>query len=240
MTLCPQLEEFTNLTTLDLSCNCINVFQNDSACDALSKLLGKLPNLIRLDLSNNRIKSKVRRILSDIQKPLEYLRLVGCGLMITDVLYLSVSHHTQVLKELDLSENNLGSALRHLISLLCAIKINIKILELEECNLTDSHFLSLSSSLKDFTGLMYLNISGNTLSQDGIETVCQSVSCLKELQWIVLAYTTECYAFDDEMEERLKSHFEEKVKQAITDHRRFNNLKSVPSLLIKELEQNIQ
>ena len=241
MSICPQLEMFTNITALDLSCNCINVYHNDSACDALTDLLSKLCNLVRLDLSNNRIKSKVRRILSDIQKPLEYLRLVGCGLMPMDILYLSVSHHTQALRELDLSENCLASAVRHLTSLLCAVKCRLKVLELEETDLTDAHFLTLSSAcLKELVGLMYLNISANLLTQEVIESVCQSTSCLSELQWIILAYPTDCYDFEDEIEDRLKSQFEEKIKRLLADARKLRNINNVPSLVIKELEQNIE
>ena len=241
MKLCPQLEQFTNLTTLDLSCNCINVFQNDSACDSMVKLMATLPNLVRLDLSNNRIKSKLRRILSDIQKPLEYLRIVGCSLMLSDLLYLSMSHHTQSLQELDISENNLGSGLRHLTTLLHSIRQNIKILELEESDLNDSHFLQLSSSLKKLTGLMYLNISGNSLTWEGVEAVCQSVSSLEGLQWMNISFTPECYVlYDDEMEERLKSQFSEKIQRLLATRRCANNFNTATSVVLKELEQTIQ
>lgn len=239
ISLCPELQRFTNITALDLSCNCINVYQNNSACDALSDLLGKLPDLRRLDLSNNRIKSKVRRLLSNIQKPLEYLRLVGCGLMTNDIAYLAVSHHTQALQELDLSENNLGLSIQQIASLLKAVRTKILVLELEECELIDTHFLMLSSScLKELTGLMYLNISGNFLSREVIESVCQSVVSLPELQWLVMAYATECYVFeDDELEERLKLQFKERVKEILSGQRR--SLDSVPSIFIKELEQTM-
>ena len=242
ITLCPQLERLTNITALDLSCNCINVYQNDNACDKLSHLLSELPYLIRLDLSNNRIKSKVRRLLSDIQKPLEYLRLVGCGLMIIDITYLSISHHAQCLQELDLSENNLGLSIPQVITLLKTARMNLKVLELEECDLTDAHFMSLSTAcVKELTGLMYLNISGNFLSLHVTESLCQSVATLPQLQWLVMAYMTGCYVFDDdEAEERLKLRFREDTNEIISNQRKSLNFATVPSLVFKELEHVIQ
>ena len=242
ISLCPQLEKLTNITALDLSCNCINVYQNDSACDKLSHLLSQLPFLIRLDLSNNRIKSKVRRILSDIQKPLEYLRLVGCGLMIIDITYLSISHHAQGLRELDLSENSLKLSIPQVITLLKAARMNLKVLELEECDLTDGHFLSLSSScLMELTGLMYLNISGNFLSLHVTESVVQSVATLSQLQWLIMAYMTGCYDVDnDEVEEQLKTRFREEVNDIMVNQRKSLNIEAMPSVLFKDLEQNMQ
>ena len=241
ISLCPQLERLTNITALDLSCNCINVYQYDAACDKLSNFLSQLPFLTRLDLSNNRIKSKVRRILSDIQRPLEYLRLVGCGLMVADVTYLSLSHHAQGLRELDLSENSLKLSIPQVITLLKTAKTNLKVLELEECDLTDAHFLSLSSSLMELTGLLYLNISGNYLSLDEIEPVVQSIATLPQLQWLIMAYTTECYNLhDDELEEQAKLRFRVTVREIILNRKKDLKQAIGPLVLFKDLEQNMQ
>lgn len=52
----PELRRFENLTALDLSCNTIHLYQNDTVCERMSETLSLLPQLTRLDLSNNRIK----------------------------------------------------------------------------------------------------------------------------------------------------------------------------------------
>ena len=71
-----------------------------------------MPKLHRLDLSNNRIKTRLRRVLDSIVRPLTFLRLAGCGLTVTDLIYLSYSHHSTNLVELDISENNLQPCFR--------------------------------------------------------------------------------------------------------------------------------
>lgn len=72
-----------------------------------SQVFTQMPHLHRLDLSNNRIKTRLRRILENIARPLTYLRLAGCGLTVTDIVYLAHSPHATRLVELDLSENTL-------------------------------------------------------------------------------------------------------------------------------------
>ncbi len=136
--LAPLMETFTNITALDLSCNAIQTYQNERACDSMCQLLGNLQHLVRLDLSNNRIKSRLRRTLANIPKPLQYLRLVGCGLNVDDMSYLSQSHHTAGITELDISENSLGQCITEVIRLLLALIPRLQVLELEDTLMTDN------------------------------------------------------------------------------------------------------
>lgn len=214
--LCPPISHFVNLTALDLSCNAINLFQNDLAADAMAKLFIILKHLVRLDLSNNRIKWRLRQILMRIESPLQFLRLAACGLALTDLTYLAMSHHATALQELDLSENGLGQSFGALLHLLKNIKSTVRVLELEDSSLRDEHMDSLSPSLKNATNLLYLNISGNVFLSERLYQLGEAIAGLQDLQYVCMSYPRDCYILPSE-EERKKqdfvTHFGEVIHQ---------------------------
>ncbi|XP_045174747.2 leucine-rich repeat-containing protein 14-like [Mercenaria mercenaria] len=239
--LCPLISQFTHITSLDLSCNTINIFQNDTACDEMAKLFTCLKNLVRLDLSNNRIKSKLRRVLSAVEKPLQFLKLVGCGLALTDMTYLAMSHHTSGIQELDISENGLGLSFGTVLHLLRNIKSHICVLELEDVSLSDSQMEPLNISLKLLTSLMYLNISGNSVLLEKLCDLGVAVAGLKDLQYICMSYPRDCYLPDsDDEQDRLKREFGANFGDVIfQEQARLGITHRVPTIVLSELDQDM-
>ncbi|XP_069124209.1 leucine-rich repeat-containing protein 14-like [Argopecten irradians] len=189
--LCPVFERFDKLTALDLSCNSIR-----NASDRLAHLLSSLPHLVRLDLSNNRIKTRLRQILSNIPSALQYLRLVGCGLSLTDIAYLSVSHHIAGLQELDLSENNLHPAAGNLCKLLKGCRSTLQTLEIEDCKLRDNVMEVVTGDLASMESLMYLNLADNPLSLSAHEYLMESVVGLTNIRAYRFSFAKDCYSPD--------------------------------------------
>jgi Leucine-rich repeat (LRR) protein len=207
----------------------------------MTKLFTSLKNLVRLDLSNNRIKSKLRRVLSAIEKPLQYLKLAGCGLALTDLTYLSMSHHTQGLQELDISENGLGLNFGTVLHLLRNIQRQVRVLELEDTSISDNNLDSLNISLKLLPVLMYLNISGNSLLSEKLHELGMAVAGLEHLQYICMSYPRDCYLPDvGEEQDRLKGEFGNNFGHIIfTEQERRGITNKVPTIVLTELDQDM-
>jgi Leucine-rich repeat (LRR) protein len=196
--LVPGIQKLKQLTALDLSCNSINLGSEgseDQATNQMASMLSSLPNLRRLDLSNNRTKTKLSRILSGMPKRLEYLKLCGCGLSEGDVVYLKRSYHTYTLRELDISGNNINGVFRHVLDLLLVLQSTLRVLEMEECDLDNQSISTFFHSFSNFQQLQYLNISRNSrwsssVLDHGMLGLCQLVS----LEAVRVSYPTECYS----------------------------------------------
>ncbi|KAK3087809.1 hypothetical protein FSP39_010923 [Pinctada imbricata] len=204
--LAPYISKLTNLTALDLSCNAIHLYQDDSCCDSMGEVLSCLTKLERLDLSNNRIKTRLRRVIQGITNPLKYLRLVGCGLTVTDITYLTISHHCHGLRELDLSENTLGPHHRAVGQLLQNAGNNLLALDLEDCAFRDEH---MSYLLKDFPclqSLLYLNIAQHFLTETTIFDVISKFSKLNSSVALKIPYPPEYFIFESQSMEELNRY----------------------------------
>ncbi|KAL4237599.1 hypothetical protein ACF0H5_002313 [Mactra antiquata] len=237
--LTPILCKFTNLVSLDLSCNCINAYQNDLTVDALITVFKYLKCLVRLDLSNNRLKSKLRRILGSIEKPLVFLRLAGCGLTLEDMTYLSLSHHATGLKELDISENGLRGSVGMLLLLLQNVKSQLCVLELEDTFLTDHQFELLGPYIKQLASLLYLNISGNSASSEKLYQFGQCCAILPDLQYICMSYARDVYQSEAE-ESEMKQQFAFTLADEIIKEQKRLGLKTrVPTIVLSELDQEM-
>lgn len=234
--LSPVLERFVSLTALDLSCNSISVYQSKVTCDSLAKLLSALTHLTRLDLSNNRVKTRLRQILSGMPKALKYLRLVGCGLTMTDIAYLSVSHHTSDLEELDLSENNLQPAAASLCRLLKGCRSSLLTLEIEDCKLQDSGMEMMAVSLASMHALMYVNVSDNSLSLPVHECVLEAATRLPTLQAYRVSFSKDCYNSND-LDYQLVLRKDICVAQLYQVVRRVRGEAILPHLMFVELER---
>ena len=192
--LAPVLMNLQALQGLDLSCNNINMYSNHEVAELLGECLGNLPNLCRLNLSNNRVKNKLRVILTRMHKPLKHLKLTGCGISDIDLHYLSTSPHAKSLEALDLSENNLGKCFEHLCNLLNSAGKNLAILETEDCSLDQSHFTQLFYiTSKELTSLQYWNISRNLAPQNSslLMDDLKAVVSMKSLETILISYPEE-------------------------------------------------
>ncbi|KAK3601809.1 hypothetical protein CHS0354_041726 [Potamilus streckersoni] len=238
--LAPILKTYTNLTALDLSCNKINIFYSDSTSTIMADMFQNMEFLIRLDLSNNRIKSKVSRLLTKLKRPLMYLRLCGCGLTKNDIEYLSKSHHASALQEVDLSENSLGQSIQHLVVFLQNMKLTLHVLELEESVLSDNHMREISQILPSLVQLLYLNLSGNSMCLSTLSTVTEKVSELADLQIFRVSFSRECYSHTLDAEQ-LEGEAKETLKKLLT--RIILSVKlskqlvlTLPNLIMSELE----
>lgn len=194
------LEKFTNLCALDLSCNSISVYQSDSTTEVLSRLLASLPHLVRLDLSSNRLKYRLRQLLSGIQKPLEHIRLAGCGLMEEDIRYLSQSHHTTAVVYLDLSTNTLTTCCGSIGRLLEASRKTLLVLELEDTKLDDSGLEGLLPCISLLKETLYINLSHNTIICSVGLQLGETLSGLPNLQSVKYSYCSECYSTEEELD----------------------------------------
>ncbi len=202
--LAPVLKNLKALQGLDLSCNNINMYSSHEVAELLGECIGNLPNLCRLDLSNNRIKNKLRVILTNMQKPLKHLELAGCGISDIDLQYLSISPHAKSLEALELSENNLGKHFEHTCALLNSIGNNLVILETEDCNLDQSHFTQLFYiTSKELTSLRYWNISRNLAPQNSrlLMDDLKAVVSMKSLETILISYPEEFLPSTDNTDE---------------------------------------
>lgn len=201
----PALKTLVCLESLDLSCNSIFFYQLDDACKTAADVFSSLPRLSRLDLSNNRIKTRLRRLLENISQPLIFLRLAGCGLTVTDMTYLSHSHHMSALQELDLSENQLKTCNQQMREIMLAARSTLHVLEIEDCCLDDESIHSIFPHLRGLSSLMFFNMAENRLSQNCQVSVMAAVSELVSMQVFKLSYAVECYEHEIEAEDRLKA-----------------------------------
>lgn len=189
------------LESLDLSCNSIFFHQHEEACKAAAEVFAAMPKLKRLDLSNNRIKTRLRRLLEAVVQPLTSLRLAGCGLTVTDLLYLSHSHHSSYLEALDLSENNLKLCERQIRGILSATQSCLQLLELEHCSLNDQMVQSLTYHFSGLRSLKYLNVAENQLSHPCLASLTAAVAELVSLQVFKTSFPTDCYQHENEEDE---------------------------------------
>lgn len=88
---------------------------------SMHKLLAGLPQLQRLDLSNNRLTGSLRPILEGLTCPLQYLNLCACSLSPRDIEFLSQASFLKSIRELDLSENELKSVQNPFLDLLTGL-----------------------------------------------------------------------------------------------------------------------
>lgn len=193
----PELRKFQNLTALDLSCNTIHLYQNDTVCERMSETLASLPQLTRLDLSNNRIKNRLRLILQQMNQSLRYLRLCGCGLTNLDLTYLAHSHHTSGLQELDISENTLSTCARSLGQLFSSAGPSLCVFEAEETKLNDEVWFTLIHHMLSLEKLLYMNLAENNFSANTLQCFMQVFASLPEVTCVRIPYCRECYHLDE-------------------------------------------
>ncbi|XP_046362808.1 leucine-rich repeat-containing protein 14-like isoform X1 [Haliotis rufescens] len=236
--LSPAFSTLVNLTALDLSCNSIYFYMSDAATDRLSETFTHMPNLARLDLSNNRIKTKLRRLLSNIPKPLQYLRVAACGLTVSDITYLSVSHHTMGLCELDLSENSLGPACRNLSKLLSALANTLLVFEAEDCGLMDEHFEYLLPSFSMLKYVLFLNLAENRVSREALVYITEAVAQLPQLKVFRTSYPTDCYHHDsEEIEEEERITTVARLRDIVSKTSESRPQIGIMQLVVVELER---
>lgn len=199
----PVLKNLTSLTGLDLSCNNINVMPhlNGDSADVLSDVLASLPSLQRLNLSNNRTKGSLAKILSRVVRPLVMLRVAGCGLVESDVAYLAGSHHATALEELDVSDNDLSVCVDVFLPLLRRLASTLMILEAEDVGLDEVAFVSFFETCLHLRNLRLVNVARNDrLRRAVVIDVIAYLIMTPRLQAVKLSYPTDIDATTSPME----------------------------------------
>merc|ERR1712126_186833 len=157
-----------NLVILDLSYNAININGDEKATDILREFFASLSHLKRLDLSGNRLTNNLGAILQKNTK-LEYLNLSGTQLRQIDVSFLASLSNLQ---HLDVSSNKLSNKLNVLKSVFNALS-NLKVLEMEDCNLNQDCILELNPYLKSLSKLEILNVNYNFFHSSILTLSCK-------------------------------------------------------------------
>ena len=218
MILGPVIAQFSNLVSLDLSCNNIDLLSHDSVCTCMAEMFQCLPYLTRLDLSSNWIKTKLRTILTGIPQPLRYLKLSGCGLRACDLQYLCDSHHITALSELDLSENNLGRDFDIFKRLLDAVAKNLILLELEDCEISEDHLLELVKFVPKLHKLKFWNLSRNTFFIDTQLVLVKHLVQMAELEAVKVSFPNDVFVSAEESEiNEEKAKFSLSITTTIAD-----------------------
>uniref|UniRef100_A0A8C2EK37 Uncharacterized protein n=1 Tax=Cyprinus carpio TaxID=7962 RepID=A0A8C2EK37_CYPCA len=144
----------------------------DEACQFVTGIVGKNPLLLRElklsehELGNTRV-NQIAALLQDKHCTLNTLILRGCSItekqcfILTSALKSNPSH----LRELDLSENQLGdSGFKNLSDLLKNPRCKLEILALRRCSIKEKQCEFLTSALKSNPShLRELDLSGNLL-----------------------------------------------------------------------------
>lgn len=234
----PVLKSLVCLESLDLSTNSIFFYRHPESVVVFAEVLQAMPHLRRLDLSNNRLKMQLRRILEAIEQPLTFLGLAGCGLTVSDLTYLSQSHHCSALQELELSENSLKSSERQIIKLLDATKLTLLTLELEECDMDDQIVQSITLALSSLQCLIYLNLATNRISGLCLISLVSSLSKIVTLQAFKSSYPVDCYDLENDiMEEQKKAELVNKLN-TVCNHSNVPTLRSkAVQLVLMELDK---
>ena len=162
--LCPALKPFVNLAALDLAANGILLTAGEIGrplVDELAGALEVLPQLQRLNLSGIRMRGCLSLVLSRISHPLSMLRISGCGLRQTDLVWLSTAVVSSQLEQLDIGANNVAPHVDVLCTLLRHTSNSLAILEMEDAELTAFSLSVLLATFAHLSQLRYVNVCGS-------------------------------------------------------------------------------
>ncbi|XP_037402408.1 NACHT, LRR and PYD domains-containing protein 12-like isoform X3 [Pygocentrus nattereri] len=129
-----------------------------------------LYNVIELNLQKSGMKEFPG--LRGTRCTIEILRLNNCGVTSVgcDFLASVLSSKCSNLKELDLSENNIGDlGLKVLSDVLQHPSCKLETLKVNNCNLTEHSCAALASALQENSGLKSLSMSNNELQNSGVK-----------------------------------------------------------------------
>ncbi|KAM9333427.1 leucine-rich repeat-containing protein 14 [Pholidichthys leucotaenia] len=196
--LLPLLSAFPTLNSLRLH-YCNLDFRRDSlgqteALRSLSQGLAQLKELRRLSLTALRLPGQLRVLLSSLPQPLEILEVPYLSLSPSDLAYLSCSHHSSTLQQLDLSENHLDeSTLPSIRRLLSQASSSLQHLSLSGCGLTDGLLGLLLPTLGGCLELKSLALALNPLSMACLINVVRMAVRMPSLRQLLYPNPLEDY-----------------------------------------------
>ena len=162
--LCPALKLFVNLAAFDLAANGIVITAGETGrplANELASALESLPQLQRLNLSGIRMRECVSLVLGRISHPLSMLRLSGCGLRRSDLVWLSTAEVSSSLEQLDIGANNVAPHVDVLCMLLIHTAKSLAVFEAEDAELTAVSLSLLLATFERLQQLRYVNICGS-------------------------------------------------------------------------------
>ncbi|XP_077050755.1 uncharacterized protein LOC143700892 [Siphateles boraxobius] len=148
------------------------------SCSALAAVLGSDSNLTELNMNNNNLQdSGVERLCTRLERvkcKLETLWLSKCDLTEESCSALAsvLSSDSSILKDLDLSYNNLQDSGVKLLSAGLIKNCNCKLekLRLSDCSITEEGYKALASALRSNPShLIELDLTGNDPGQSGVK-----------------------------------------------------------------------
>ncbi|XP_051993666.1 NACHT, LRR and PYD domains-containing protein 12-like isoform X2 [Xyrauchen texanus] len=158
--------------------------------ESLASVLQSPKSLLRvLDLSNNDLQDSGMKLISDAVKSpnckLETLRFSICNLTSKCCESLASVLQLSLLRELDLSNNDLQDSGVKLISDALNTNCTLEILRIAMCNLTDQCCKSLASALQSSNSVLReLGLSNNDLQDSGVKLLSdalKSTNCTLEI-----------------------------------------------------------
>ena len=172
------LSRLRALTALALP-GSIDIKTNQQMASSLNKLLRKLPQLRRLDLSYCNLRGRLSTLLGGLRQGIEYLKLTDCRLDDDDVSFLQLWKPTAGLRELNLSCNNLQNMAGLLVRIVQRAQ-SLTCLSVAHCLLNTHGQVLVARHCRQCVGMKVLCLTGYTpLPQnDSLELL----SCLAQIQ----------------------------------------------------------
>ncbi|GAB1298377.1 Leucine-rich repeat-containing protein 14B [Apodemus speciosus] len=156
--------------------------------------LSQMNQLTELSVAFSTLTGKIQTLLSPLKTPLRVLDLANCALNHEDISFLADCNHTAHLEVLDLSGHNLV----HLypstfFRLLSQAAKTLRVLTLEECNITDSHVNMMILGLSPCSQLQQFKFLGNPLSGSALRHLFAALCELPSLRHIEFPVPKDCY-----------------------------------------------
>uniref|UniRef100_A0A8C5KNS0 Leucine-rich repeat-containing protein 14B n=1 Tax=Jaculus jaculus TaxID=51337 RepID=A0A8C5KNS0_JACJA len=166
----------------------------DPLLASIARELSHMTQLTELSVAFSTLTGKIQTLLSPLRTPLRVLDLANCGLNQEDMSYLADCLHAAHLEVLDLSGHNLV----HLypstfFRLLRQAAQTLRVLTLEECNITDRHVGMMIVALSPCSQLQEFKFLGNPLSARALRRLFAALCELPRLRCIEFPVPRDCY-----------------------------------------------
>ena len=236
------IHRFEHLVSLALlNCNiCLQEGRTRSRTAArtqVTELLSALPNLRRLDLSQNSFAGCLSEILDSCCQPLDFLALNDTDLSNCDMDALAASRHASSIRELNLSricglfpEDAFAVKTMKLVETLKHFP-NLTVLWVAQNQILDSHVESLCQSLQNnLKRLKALHLADNLLSPEAALKVVRASSKIASLQFVHVAFAENLLNMALQATERGPAAFQKKVEEILKGANRTNLVVNITSL----------
>uniref|UniRef100_A0A8C6Q9L8 Leucine-rich repeat-containing protein 14B n=2 Tax=Nannospalax galili TaxID=1026970 RepID=A0A8C6Q9L8_NANGA len=159
--------------------------------------LSQMTQLTELSVAFSTLTGKIQTLLSPLKTPLRVLDLANCALNHEDMSFLADCTHTAHLEVLDLSGHNVVHLFPStFFRLLNQVAQTLRVLTLEECNITDSHVGMMILGLSPCSQLQEFKFLGNPLSASALRRLFAAFCELPRLRRIEFPVPKDCYPED--------------------------------------------